>query len=180
MQKDPCYTQNLLGWNTFYTCKLLQTVNVVFDHHFIGIVIYKARCLTRLQENWLLFPNLCSLTWLKHFNSPSFCSSSHKPTMIHFVFLAKGKLHLVLLYMAKRGSFLGSDFSQYEIWHLKRDGQWESFLVCAGSSFCLFLCDKAPPKIRAWCIQTQRQSALRFHVIVKGWNKGSLAFPFYT
>lgn len=44
---------------------------------------------------------------------------------------------------------------------LKRAGQWENLLVCACSSFCLFLCDKAPPKIRGWCTQTQRQSALK-------------------
>lgn len=138
------------------TCKPLKPVHVVFGH-FFGAGIYCAECLPRLLENWLLFPNLCALIWAKHFNSPSFFS------IIRFVFLAKGNcFQCSCTWQSEPVSWAVTSVlhnARSDI--LKRAGQWESSSVCAGPGSCLFQCDKAPPKIRAWCTETQRQTALK-------------------
>lgn len=113
------------------------------------------KCLPRLLENWLLFPNLCTLILAKHFSSPSFFS------IICFVFLAKGNcFYCFCTWQSEAVSWaVTSVLHNARCDVLKRAGQWENLSVCAAPGSSLFECDKAPPKIRAWC--AQRQTALK-------------------
>lgn len=118
-----------------------------------------------------------SLLSFGHFNCPGFCSSTHKPTIIHFVFLAKEKLLLVLLYLAKWGSFLGSAFSptQCETWRSEKSsamGKTHRYVQAPTPAyFCVI---KLHPRLEPSAYKHRGRLRWRFYVTVQGWKEVSI------